>query len=38
MARSELSELRIPAGDYERLHAHLFPGDHDEHGAILLAC
>jgi hypothetical protein len=37
MARSELSELRIPAGDYERLHAHLFPGDHDEHGAILLA-
>jgi hypothetical protein len=37
MARGELSELRIPAGDYERLHAHLFPGDHDEHGAILLA-
>jgi hypothetical protein len=37
MARGTLSELRIPAGDYERLHAHLFPGDHDEHGAILLA-
>jgi hypothetical protein len=37
MASSALSELRIPAGDYERLHAHLFPGDHDEHGAILLA-
>jgi hypothetical protein len=37
MARGELSDLRIPAGDYERLHAHLFPGDHDEHGAILLA-
>jgi hypothetical protein len=36
MARSELSELRISEGDYERLHAHLFPGDHDEHGAILL--
>ena len=37
MANSALSELRISAGDYERLHAHLFPGDHDEHGAILLA-
>lgn len=37
MAGSALSELRIPAGDYERLHAHLFPGDRDEHGAILLA-
>lgn len=37
MARGELSELRIPVGDYERLHARLFPGDHDEHGAILLA-
>lgn len=36
MADGPLSELRIPAGDYERLHAHLFPGDHDEHGAILL--
>ncbi len=37
MARGELSEMRISAGDYKRLHAHLFPGDHDEHGAILLA-
>jgi hypothetical protein len=37
MARDELSELRIGAEDYERLHAHLFPGDNDEHGAILLA-
>jgi hypothetical protein len=37
MARGELNELRIPAGEYERLRAHLFPGDHDEHGAILLA-
>jgi hypothetical protein len=36
MASTTLSELRIAAGDYERLHAHLFPGDHDEHGAILL--
>lgn len=37
MADGPLTELRIPAGDYQRLHAHLFPGDHDEHGAILLA-
>ena len=37
MARRALSQLRIAAEDYERLHAHLFPGDHDEHGAILLA-
>ncbi|HYB23530.1 MAG TPA: ThiF family adenylyltransferase [Solirubrobacteraceae bacterium] len=37
MADGPLTELRIPAGDYERLHAHLFPGDRDEHGAILLA-
>jgi hypothetical protein len=37
MADSQLSELRIPAGDYEQLYAHLFPGDRDEHGAILLA-
>jgi hypothetical protein len=37
MALDALNELRIPASDYERLHAHLFPGDHDEHGAILLA-
>ncbi len=37
MARGTLNELRIPGDDYERLHAHLFPGDHDEHGAILLA-
>ncbi len=22
---------------YQRLHAHLFPGDNDEHGAVLLA-
>ena len=23
--------------DYDRLHAHLFPGDHDEHGAVVYA-
>jgi len=37
MAGRPLNELRIPAGDYASLHAHLFPGDRDEHGAILLA-
>jgi hypothetical protein len=31
------SRLRITGPDYEALHAHLFPGDHDEHAAILLA-
>lgn len=30
-------QLRIAQDDYERLHAHLFPGDGDEHGAILKA-
>ena len=29
--------LRITRGDYELLMKHLFPGDHDEHGAVLLA-
>lgn len=29
--------FRIPAEIYERLLAHLFPGDHDEHGAVILA-
>ena len=29
-------ELRVTAADWARLHAHLFPGDHDEHAAILL--
>jgi tRNA A37 threonylcarbamoyladenosine dehydratase len=29
-------ELRITAADWDRLHAHLFPGDHDEHAAVLL--
>ena len=32
-----MNELRIGQADYERLNAYLFPGDHDEHGAILLA-
>ena len=30
-------QLRIAQDDYERLHAHLFPGDRDEHGAVLKA-
>src|SRR5215216_3251150 len=29
--------LRIPQPLYDRLHAHLFPGDGDEHGAIIIA-
>lgn len=29
--------LTIPAGLYARLHDHLFPGDGDEHGAVILA-
>ena len=29
--------LRITDAGYKALHAHLFPGDHDEHAAILLA-
>jgi hypothetical protein len=37
MAEQPLTELRIPAADHHRLHSHLFPGDGDEHGAILLA-
>jgi ThiF family protein len=36
MARDALNELRISEGEYDRLHRHLFPGDYDEHGAILL--
>jgi len=30
-------QLRFARADYDRLHAHLFPGDNDEHGAVLLA-
>ena len=29
--------LTIPAGMYQELHRHLFPGDGDEHGAVILA-
>jgi hypothetical protein len=29
--------LTIPESMYAQLHAHLFPGDQDEHGAVLLA-
>ena len=29
--------LTIPAGMYQELHRHLFPGDRDEHGAVILA-
>ena len=29
--------LTIPGGMYEALHQHLFPGDGDEHGAVILA-
>ena len=29
--------VRMPAGVYARLSAHLFPGDNDEHGAVLEA-
>jgi hypothetical protein len=29
-------ELRLTVGDWHRLHDHLFPGDHDEHAAVLL--
>ena len=30
-------QLRIEKRDYDRLFQHLFPGDDDEHGAVLLA-
>lgn len=29
--------LSMPEGMYQDLHAHLFPGDYDEHGAVLVA-
>lgn len=29
-------EIRITADDWARLYCHLFPGDHDEHAAVLL--
>ena len=30
-------QLRIAASEFHQLNAHLFPGDRDEHGAVLLA-
>lgn len=30
-------QIRITRYDYDRVISHLFPGDHDEHGAVLLA-
>ena len=30
-------DMRMPAAMYELLHAHLFPGDGDEHGAVIEA-
>jgi len=30
-------QVRISAKDFSELHGHLFPGDRDEHGAVLLA-
>lgn len=30
-------QLRIARQDFDTVHAHLFPGDEDEHGAVLLA-
>ncbi len=30
-------QLRIARQDFDTLHTHLFPGDDDEHGAVLLA-
>jgi len=29
-------ELHVTGADWDTLHRHLFPGDHDEHGAVLL--
>ena len=29
--------IRISRGDFNQVQSHLFPGDHDEHGAVLLA-
>lgn len=29
--------IRLAHDDFETVHAHLFPGDNDEHGAVLLA-
>ena len=34
---SKKCQIRFARGDYDRIIRHLFPGDHDEHGAVLLA-
>ena len=34
---TEKCQLRIAASEFAKLNAHLFPGDRDEHGAVLLA-
>lgn len=36
-SRASAWTLTIPSHIYDRLHRHLFPGDRDEHGAVLLA-
>ena len=33
----EYCEVLITSGDHQRIMEHLFPGDQDEHGAILRA-
>ena len=34
---SKKCQIRFTRGDYDRIIRHLFPGNHDEHGAVLLA-
>jgi hypothetical protein len=34
---NEKCVIRFTRGDYNRIIQHLFPGDHDEHGAVILA-
>ncbi|CDX12285.1 conserved hypothetical protein [Mesorhizobium plurifarium] len=34
---NETCELRMAQDMYDQLHAHLYPGDHDEHGAVIHA-
>lgn len=36
-AHDEPWSVRMTASDYAKLHSHLFPGDNDEHGAVLAA-
>ena len=37
MTAEPLCDILIASSDHDRLMAHLFPGDYDEHGAVLLA-